>query len=188
MFVHLLAHWPWYFLAPLGVYVAVVLAVAPLRRSVRWLHFGRHDGLTLIATFGIILSASTALALYQYLVRPPLSELAERLPLHSGLPLLAAGAVFALSNAIMEEVIFRGVLQDALVSQVGQTAGVVVQAAIFGLGHAHGYPPGKIGAVLAGLYGLILGVLRQWSGGLGAAILAHVFADATIYAIVVTER
>jgi hypothetical protein len=28
-------------------------------------------------------------------------------------------------------------------------------------------------------------MLRAWSGGLGAAIVGHVFADATIYGIVV---
>jgi membrane protease YdiL (CAAX protease family) len=40
------------------------------------------------------------------------------------------------------------------------------------------------GAALAGLYGLLLGLLRQRSGGLAAPTFAHVFADATIFAIV----
>jgi membrane protease YdiL (CAAX protease family) len=183
--VRLLAHWPWYFLVPLLIYAAVVLAVPPLRRSVRWLRIGRLDGLALAATMGIMLISSTVLVLYQVLFHPDLSELADRLPLHTGMPMLAAGAVFALSNAVMEELIFRGVLQDALVSQVGRSAGLVVQAVVFGLGHAAGYPPGALGVVLAGLYGLVLGVLREWSAGLGAASIAHVGADATIFVIVV---
>jgi uncharacterized protein len=186
MFVRPLAHWPWYFLVPLSIYAAVVLAVPPLRRSVCWLRVGRLDGLVLAATAGIILIASAALILYQYLFHQDLNELAGRLPLETGIPLWVAGTVFALSNAVMEELIFRGVLQDALVSQIGRSAGVVVQAVVFGLGHASGYPPGELGMVLAGLYGLVLGALREWSVGLGAASIAHVGADATIFAIVVT--
>lgn len=184
MFFRSLAHWPWYFLTPLALYAALVLAIRPLRRSVL-LRSGRFDRLTLGATAGIILVSSTALVLYQYLFQPDLVELAEHLPIRSAMPLVVAGAVFAVGNAVMEEIIFRGVLQDALVSQVGRSAGVAVQAVVFGLGHAGGYPPGEIGVVLAGLYGLLLGILREWSSGLGAAIIAHVCADATIFVIVV---
>ena len=56
-----------------------------------------------------------------------------------------------------------------------------VTAALFGLGHLHGYPPGPLGAVLAGLYGVALGLLRWWAGGLGLAVACHVSADATIF-------
>jgi len=185
MLVRDLGHWPWYFLVPLGLYTVLVLAIPPLRRSVHWLRLGRLDGPILAATLGIVVLSSAALLLYQWLFHPDLTELAAQLPIRTGMPWLLAGAVFAVGNAVMEEVIFRGVLQDALVSQVGQAAGVAIQAVVFGLGHARGYPPGEMGLVLAGLYGLILGMLREWSGGLGAAIVAHVFADATIYAIVV---
>jgi membrane protease YdiL (CAAX protease family) len=180
-----LEQWPWYFLAPVILYAVLVLAIPPLRRSVHWLRVGRLHGPILATTVVIVLLSSTALVLYQFLFHPDLSGLAALLPIYAGIPLLLTGAVFAVGNAALEEVIFRGVLQDALASQVGQTAGVAVQAIVFGLGHARGYPPGEMGVVLAGLYGLMLGVLREWSGGLAVAFVAHVFADATIYAIVV---
>jgi hypothetical protein len=38
--------------------------------------------------------------------------------------------------------------------------------------------------VLASIYGLMLGMLRTWAGGLAAPVIAHIFADATIFAIV----
>lgn len=55
---------------------------------------------------------------------------------------------------------------------------------VFGCGHLHGYPPGPLGAVLAGLYGLGLGWLRVFSGGLGWPVVARVVADATLFTLV----
>jgi hypothetical protein len=38
--------------------------------------------------------------------------------------------------------------------------------------------------VLAGIYGLCLGWLRVFSGGLGLPVIAHIAADATIFTII----
>lgn len=181
-----LAHWPWYFLGPLFLYMVVVAVAPPLRRSVKWLKIGRMNAPILAVTAGIVVIASATLVLYYRLVHPDLRELAQQMPLDTGLPLLFAGVLFAVTNALAEEIIFRGVLQAGLASQLGVTTAVLVQATVFGLGHARGYPPGTFGVLLAGLYGLMMGSLREWAGGLGAPVLAHVFADATIFAIVVT--
>jgi membrane protease YdiL (CAAX protease family) len=177
--------WPWYFLAPLLAYAVVVLAVPPLRRSVTWLRVGRLDWPALGATAVLVVPTSAVLILYYALFHPDLHSLAEELPVNTPLPLVVAGAIFAVANAVMEEIIFRGILQDALASQVGVTVAVLVQAVVFGFGHMRGYPPGEVGIVLAGIYGLVLGMLREWTQGLGAAIIAHVCADATIFGIVV---
>jgi hypothetical protein len=37
---------------------------------------------------------------------------------------------------------------------------------------------------MAGLYGLALGMLRWWAGGLALAVGCHVCADATIFGLV----
>lgn len=49
----------------------------------------------------------------------------------------------------------------------------------------HGYPPGLLGAALAGIYGLALAWLRVFTGGLGLPVITHIVADATIFIIVV---
>ena len=54
----------------------------------------------------------------------------------------------------------------------------------FGLAHAHGFPRGVIGVVLAGSWAAMLGVLRHHTRGLAAPIVAHVVADATIATVV----
>ena len=96
-----------------------------------------------------------------------------------------AGIVFAVTNAVCEELVFRWLLWQAFVEEWNTPIALVVTAGTFGLVHLHGYPPGPIGAVLAASYGVSLGILRWWTGGLGLAIACHVVADATIFAILV---
>jgi CAAX protease family protein len=94
------------------------------------------------------------------------------------------GAIFALVNAGAEEAAFRGVLMDALTSAVGIAGAVVIQAIAFGLVHyPHGLPNGTWGAILSGVYGLMLGLLRLRAGGMLAPWIAHVAADLTIFVL-----
>lgn len=93
--------------------------------------------------------------------------------------LVAAG--FSLLNAAVEEVIFRGVLQTALERVTGPIVAIVVQAVAFGVLHIVGAPTGVIGAVMAGEWGILLGLMRWRTHGLLAPYVAHVAADATIF-------
>jgi membrane protease YdiL (CAAX protease family) len=93
--------------------------------------------------------------------------------------------LFAVVNTVLEELLFRGVLYDGVEWQWGWKAAVLVTAAIFGIFHVAGYPPGFVGALMAAIYGLLLGWLRHRTQGLILPILAHVFADATIFGILV---
>jgi uncharacterized protein len=103
------------------------------------------------------------------------------------LGVLIVGAIaFALVNALLEELIWRGVLQDRLTVLFGAPLAIVLQAISFGLQHAHGFPRGVIGVVLAGSWALMLGVLWHRSRGLLAPTLAHVAADGTIAVLVLT--
>lgn len=95
--------------------------------------------------------------------------------------LVVAGAGFSLLNAAVEEAIFRGVLQTAIERVSGPVVAIAAQAAAFGLLHVLGIPSGVIGAVMAGTWGLLLGLLRWRTRGLLAPYVAHVAADATIF-------
>jgi membrane protease YdiL (CAAX protease family) len=181
-----LARWPLYLLVPLLTYLAIAIVVPPLRRSVHWLRLGRCDRTVVLATAGIVLATSATLVQYQLLVRPDLTTLADQFLAGSLGGLIAFGVVFAVGNAVLEELVFRGVLYDSLEVQYGAAAAIVVTGIVFGVAHFQGYPPGPVGAVLAAVYGLVLGLLRRHTGGLAAPIVAHVFADATIFLIVVT--
>lgn len=186
MLVRPLRHWPWYLVVPLGAYLLLVVLVAPLRRTVRWNRVGHLRGTVLAATAAISAITAAALLLYDATFRPDLGPLKQQLPLGLPLPVAVIGILFAPVNALLEEVIFRGVLQDALAARVGMTWAAIVQAVAFGVGHARGYPLGSVGMVLAAVYGVMLGALRHRAGGLLAPWLAHVCADATILWIVTT--
>lgn len=126
-----------------------------------------------------------ALGLWLRLAHPDVSDLVRAVP-NLPLPLLAAGgAAFALINAALEEVIWRGVFQSRLAELFGSPWAIAIQAASFGITHAHGFPRGLVGVVLAGVWGGMLGLLRQRAGGLLAPVLAHIVADATIATILI---
>ena len=182
-----LMRWPWHFAVPLFAYAVVVLLVSPLRRTFAWLRVGRLDGRVLAVSCGIVLIASAALLLFQSLFNPDLAHLRALFPTTSGSQLLLFGVFFSLLNTLLEELVFRGVLQDALESQFRPVTALLLQAVIFGIAHYQGYPMGALGVVLAAIYGLMLGWLRNWVGGLAAPVLVHVFADATIFAMVVAD-
>ena len=185
MLLPALAGWPWHILVPLLGYAIVVCLNGPLRRSLNWLHFGRLDGRVLAVTTAIVLVSSTALVLYYLLFSPDLSHLSEHFPAATGLTLILAGVLFSVVNALMEELAFRGIVMDALESQLQATTALAAQALAFGAAHYHGFPAGPVGVVLASIYGLMLGMLRRWANGLAAPVIAHICADATIFAIVV---
>jgi len=62
---------------------------------------------------------------------------------------------------------------------------VGIQGVLFGVIHAHGFPRGVTGMVMASAYGVALGLLRLRSGGMATSCAAHVCADATIFALLV---
>jgi membrane protease YdiL (CAAX protease family) len=179
-------NWPWWWLAPLAAYFLVVAAIPPLRRTVAWLRVGSLHWRAGAATAALIALTSGTLVLYHVLVRPDVTALGAALPLGVLGGGILAGIFFAVLNATLEELVFRGILFDAIESQWGWPTAVVGTAVCFGLGHVSGYPPGWVGAGLAGVYGLLLGLLRVWVRGLALPIVAHVTADATIYGILLS--
>ena len=173
---------PW----QLSMVIAVGLFVAGSRgRTVREALGWSRGRVPLLPT--VIVAGVTPLALVTWLLvmQPDLSDVIEGYVPDLPLSLLIVGAVgFVLVNAVFEEVIWRGVLQDRLCVTLGHRAAVVLQAASFGLQHAHGVPRGVVGVLMAFAWALMLGWLRRRADGLLAPILAHVVADATIAAIV----
>jgi membrane protease YdiL (CAAX protease family) len=134
-----------------------------------------------LATLGVMLSTSLVLVAFDSITRPDVRVFRSAITANILGSTLAAGVLFSLLNATMEEFIFRGVLFDALRSQWSVTLTVVFTSLLFGLGHLRGYPPGTSGALLAVVFGAVMALLRVWTGGLAMSVLAHVGADATIF-------
>ena len=185
MHVPLAVRWPYYLLVPFLAYGLLCGAISPLRRSCVWIAWGKWDRLSRVAAAFVIALSTAALVLYQWVAAPDVRDLAARLPARVFGSVVLAGALFAVLNAILEELMFRGILYDALESQCGWRLAVGLERALFGILHVHGYPPGSLGVVLAGVYGLLLGWLRHRTQGLALPIVAHVCADAAIFSIFV---
>jgi membrane protease YdiL (CAAX protease family) len=175
--------WPWYLLLPLLAYTAVVAAVPYLRRTMPRVVVGPLGGPPLAFAVALGVATSAVLCTFDSLVRPDVSELASRLPVAAFGHWLIAAVCFSVLNAVLEEILFRGLLWGAVADEWNEWVALVVTSILFGFLHLHGYPPGPLGSVLAGLFGLSLGVLRWWTDGLGLAVACHVCADATIFAL-----
>ena len=170
----------------LAAYAFVVFARDELRASVGWLHTGATDSATRRVATLVVLVASAALIVWYLAVGPDVGELREPI-LQSPMALWPVIAVFfALANAGIEELAFRGVLLEGLRSAVGDPAAVALQAVVFGVVHyAAGVPFGVSGAVLAAGLGLALGVLRLRAGGLLVVWLTHAAIDLVIFVLIV---
>ena len=177
--------WPLYLLLPLLIYAGVVLVVPLLRRTAPRLTLGRMAGGPLAATVALSVATTIALIGFQKLARADMADLAARLPNAAVEYLVLAAVCFSITNALLEELIFRGILWELVASERGNVTALIVTSALFGAFHFHGYPPGLIGAILAGLYGLALGLLRWWTGGLGLVVVCHMCADATIFGLLI---
>lgn len=140
-----------------------------------------------LPTLAVALVTPAALLTWWVLLRPDLRDVVStyRIP-HVGWVLLALGGLgFAWVNATLEELLFRGLLLDRLQALwPSRVAPVVTQACVFGLCHLYGVPRGPWGVVMAGTWAVMLGWLRQRSGGLLAPTLAHWVADVLVVAMV----
>lgn len=134
-----------------------------------------------IAVVGAVLVGPLAL-----LLGPALSEpFFGPLPIDTGEPwAIVPAALFAVSNGVMEEVIYRGVLQAWLARIAGIGPAVVAQAVVFGL--AHGASPDFVGSplpvvalMIAG--GVAAGVIAHRTRSLALPIALHVAVDIPLY-------
>lgn len=164
------------------LYFGFVRLAPSLAPSPTWRARGRLPGLSIALVAGV---TPIGLLGWVLVLHPQLGDIVTAYGLRRyPLPLLIVGAaLFAVVNALLEELIWRGVLLDRLTGLFGSALAIALQGISFGLQHFHGFPRGAIGALLAGSWGVMLGWLRWRSGGLAAPLIAHVVADTVIAVI-----
>jgi membrane protease YdiL (CAAX protease family) len=178
--------WPLPGVVGVAVYL---LSVAVTRRDSGRPHsalrLGRFTAAELWMVVGLVIASAVILLLFARSAPPRIGTGASFLVGLTPWWLAGVGVAFALVNAFVEEVLFRGAVQHHLSRVVGSWPAVLVQALAFGVLHLNGYPYGMAGVALASAYGLSLGALRLRSGGLMAPLIAHVCADAVIFVLIV---
>lgn len=108
-------------------------------------------------------------------------------PIISGVVFAMIGAILlaAIVNALVEEVVFRGLIQPSFVAAGGVAAGLWMTGLLFGLMH-WGLTVGVLAALpvslALGFGSIIWGKVTYETRGLGWAILAHFLIDVAIMA------
>lgn len=102
------------------------------------------------------------------------AERAEKLAeMASGAWIIALALVVVVGAPLIEEIVYRGMLQRGFVASWGPWVGVIVTAAMFAAIHLS-WP--EIPGLFA--FALVLGVIRHRTGRLGGAIITHMAFNA----------
>lgn len=173
------------FLIPLLVSI-LLLSRTPYRsEATRWIKAGKGDLFSIVFTGATGIASTGALVLWA--IWTDQLGIGERMVQgFAGIPfwiLVGFGIpAFAVLNAVAEECVYRGVMQEALTRTLGSTPLILVlQAGAFAAVHFKmGFPNGLMGYAMVFVYGLALGYLRHRTGGMRWPIAAHVLADLTI--------
>jgi len=170
--------------APVLIYLGIVLAVRGYRKHRTWIRLGRFDGITALLIAVVSLVSAAGLLGWVTLADPDLDLFLAWMPDYPAMFLILGGMAFALSNAFVEELIFRAVIWEALWGFMSRSLiAIAVQALLFGLWHWRGFPGGPSGMALVFTWGMFLGWIRRRSGGMLAPFICHVCADLTIFGI-----
>lgn len=173
------------FLLPLIIATLVILPFKATRQALRWLRIGTVDRLSwiLLGVTGIL--SVVALLVWAYWT-DNLGIGIKNMQAFSQYPfwLVVGGVVpiFALVNAMLEEIVYRGILQEGLMHVLTNNVLILVlQASAFAAMHfASGFPNGVMGYVMVFTWGTMLGYLRIRTNGMLIPYLAHVIADLVI--------
>ena len=163
---------------------AIIVPFKSTRTALSWIKGGRLDRMSCILLYLTGILSTGALIIWASLTDHlgAGQQMAEGIAYFpQWLIFLAIIPLFALINALAEEVIYRGVLQEALMKVFSVAVAVLLQASAFAAIHfASGFPNGYTGYVMVFVYGLMLGYLRVRTGGMLAPYLTHVIADLVI--------
>ncbi len=155
--------------------VALVLRAVPaslyLRRPARpWIKW---------AILGFVVSGPVALLVGPYLAQPFFGDVSYTILLGALVPAL----IFAVSNGVMEELVYRGALMSWSGRVMGIGPALVGQSVVFGLAHSGSDVIGfQLPLMLAmGLGGLLAGLVTIRTRSLLIPIAVHIGLDIPIY-------
>lgn len=98
-----------------------------------------------------------------------------------------AAAIFAICVAapLIEELFFRGMLQNRLVDRLGVVRGIALTSLLFGAAHLVGWEGYStfVQAWGAAFGGLVLGVTYHYAKRLGASVIAHSLFNAVVLVV-----
>lgn len=102
--------------------------------------------------------------------------------------LVATALAAVIAAPLVEELVFRGVVQRALITRLGVAGAIAVQAVVFGAVHANpAFGSGNIGLVVVlTMVGAAFGVGAHLTGRLGTSIVAHAIFNSVVLVLVLS--
>jgi membrane protease YdiL (CAAX protease family) len=187
----LLSYWEFLRLPALGLILLfscstlVILPFRQTRAALSWIAFGKIDRVTMLLLIIIGFVSSGALivwALWTDNLGLGLRMVEDVAHYPRPLIILLGIPLFALINALAEEIIYRGILHEALTHTFSNGyLAVVLQATAFAAIHySVGFPNGVWGYLMVLCYGVMLGYLKRRTSGILSPYLSHIVADLTI--------
>jgi membrane protease YdiL (CAAX protease family) len=174
------------FILPILISLPMILLLKKRYFDWSWLKKGEIDSVSTLLIILVSILSSASLILWASSTNNLGAGLGlvkdlENIP--KSFLLLIGVPIFSLIVALVEEVMFRGVLQHYLLKCFPEYifSGILFQSLVFASSHyANGFPNGSIGFVLAFIFGSALGYLRWRTGGIFASFLGHFFTDIII--------
>jgi membrane protease YdiL (CAAX protease family) len=164
----------WYFIVGVPLFAAAYVATRSLRIQLSAIGKRDHGLLTQLA-FG-----STGLlfgTLEYYILRPePLIQQ------YTWVQFVIAAAILLVGTGLLEEMIFRGIMQQAAIAQFGRIVGVLYVALVFAILHA-GYQS-LLDVIFVLTIGLIFGWFVWLTGGLLGVTLSHGLTNIIFFLVI----
>lgn len=126
----------------------------------------------------IAIPVSAGLGMIEYLILRP----AALIPAFDLLNLLVIAAVMLLFVGFVEELLFRGVLQQALVPEIGRWPAIIVASALFGLMHSGYQVPAEL--LFAGTIGFVFGVIYDRTDSIVLITIMHGLLNVFLFALI----
>jgi membrane protease YdiL (CAAX protease family) len=178
-FSQLFLQWsPGWWVVPLGAVYSVAIRLVAV-------------GIVIVIAFGLLVTHAATPAQISSLTRhpPDFDVLVDSQAMHPGNAYywLTITLISFVSAGLREELwrggtlaALRELFPRAFSSRRGQMLAVVLIAIVFGAGHIS---MGLYAAIIAGLFGLMLGLVIVWHQSIWPAVFAHGFIDATSFAL-----
>ena len=165
------------------VYVLTFVATISYALWIRWMRTGSRGGEALFSGWKVDLTwiffGMIALFAATVLIEPVLSLFPDRwLELIESQMKLGGWMMLTVVVAapILEEILFRGIMQGSLVRKYGPWRGVLVASAVFGI--VHGIPQQVVNAFFVGM---VLGFVYYCSRSLVVVMVIHAINNAVSY-------
>jgi uncharacterized protein len=152
----------------------LILRLAGYKPS-KFLRFGRSSNITLMVCVCLIFGAGVLLSYIQTVMTSLVPIPEKLLRMQSQVMWVSSWGDFylklvliAIVAPICEEILFRGLIQDALSDRVGKTKAIFITAIFFSLMHSMSFQP-----ILFFLLGLVFAWIYAVTGSLRTAIVCH---------------